>query len=78
MEQNVSREEQIGFHKGALATLIKERQELARMLAIVDQLIQAHIKALEQLGVKIQTQTRQQDVQNTGSSETNDFSNLLK
>ena len=74
----MGREEQIGFHKGALATLIKERQELARMLAIVDQLIQAHIKALEQLGVKIQTQTRQQDVQNTGSSETNDFSNLLK
>ena len=49
---DVSKEEQVGFHKGALATLLKERQELARMLTIVDQLIQAHAKALEQLGVK--------------------------
>ena len=63
--KEVSREEQIGFHKGALATLVKERQELARILGIVDQLIQAHLKALEKLGVKI-------------VEEKESFENLLK
>jgi hypothetical protein len=32
-----SKEEQIGFHKGSLSTLVKERQELARILGIVEQ-----------------------------------------
>lgn len=45
--------EQIGFHKGALTTLLKERNELARMIQTVDQLMNMHIKALEDLGVKI-------------------------
>ena len=35
-----SKEEQIGFHKGSLSTLAKERQELARILQIVEQLMQ--------------------------------------
>lgn len=47
------REEQIGFHKGSLATLAKERQELARMLGIVEQLMQMHVKALKELGVDL-------------------------
>jgi len=63
----MSREEQIGFHKGALTTLIKERQELARILNIVDRLIQAHLKALEQLGVKVGEE-----------KETNELEGLLK
>ncbi|MBS3143342.1 hypothetical protein J4446_00475 [Candidatus Woesearchaeota archaeon] len=46
--------EQIGFHKGALTTLAKERQELVKMITIVDQLIQAHIKALKELGVDLE------------------------
>ncbi|PIN90408.1 hypothetical protein COU57_03410 [Candidatus Pacearchaeota archaeon CG10_big_fil_rev_8_21_14_0_10_32_14] len=51
----MSRDEQIGFHKGALNTLINERNELIKMVQVVDQFLQGHIKALEQLGVKIQS-----------------------
>ncbi|HLC46586.1 MAG TPA: hypothetical protein VJI75_02485 [Candidatus Nanoarchaeia archaeon] len=48
-----SPQEQIGFHKGALSTLAKERQELARMLGIVEQLMQMHVKGLKDLGVDL-------------------------
>jgi hypothetical protein len=41
----VSKDEQIGFHKGSLATLAKEREEMQKILAIVEQLMQMHIKA---------------------------------
>ena len=41
--------EQVGFHKGALTTLAKERQELSRILQIVEQLMQMHLKALAKL-----------------------------
>jgi len=47
------KEEQIGFHKGSLTTLIKEKQELERILQIVNSLIQAHVKALKELGVDL-------------------------
>lgn len=46
--------EQVGFHKGALSTLSKERQELARLLQIVEQLMQMHVAALSELGVDLQ------------------------
>lgn len=52
-QPNLSKEEEIAFHKGALTVLLKERQELARLLAIVQQLIGIHVKRLEQLGVKV-------------------------
>lgn len=48
-----SKGEQIGFHKGSLSTLAKERQELSRILGIVEQLMQMHIGALKDLGVDI-------------------------
>jgi hypothetical protein len=50
--------EQIGFHKGALTTLAKERQELVKMVSIVDQLIQAHMKALKDLGVDLEKEAQ--------------------
>ncbi|MBR9689667.1 MAG: hypothetical protein GOV01_02105 [Candidatus Altiarchaeota archaeon] len=53
MTEQMSKDEQIGFHKGALTTLIKERQELSRIIDIVNQLIGAHIKSLGELGVKL-------------------------
>lgn len=53
-DPKVSREEQIGFHKGALSTLAKERQELLKMVNIVEQLMQMHVKALQELGVDLQ------------------------
>lgn len=51
-----SNEEQIGFHKGSLATLAKEREELSRIVGIVEQLMQMHIKSLKDLGVDLQQQ----------------------
>jgi|TARA_B100001964_G_C14173342_1_gene572596 hypothetical protein len=49
-----SSEEQIGFHKGALTTLAKEREEMMRILQIVEQLMQMHIKSLKDLGVDLE------------------------
>lgn len=53
-KENISTEEQIGFHKGALSTLAKEREEMQKILAIVEQLMQMHIKALKDLGVDLE------------------------
>ena len=53
-EKNISKEEQVGFHKGALSTLAKERQELLKLAGIVEQLMQMHVKALQDLGVDLQ------------------------
>ena len=52
----MSQEEEIGFHKGALNTLAAERNELVKMIGNVEAIMQAHIKRLEELGVKMQTQ----------------------
>ncbi len=48
----MSKDEKIGFHKGALDCLVKERAELARLLAIVDSLIKLHTQELKKEGVK--------------------------
>ena len=48
-----SKDEQIGFHKGAISTLMKEREEMMKILSIVEQLVQMHVKALQGLGVNI-------------------------
>ena len=53
MGKQSSNEEQIGFHKGALTTLAKEREEMLRILQIVEQLMQMHIKSLKELGVDL-------------------------
>ncbi|MCF7872255.1 hypothetical protein K9L97_04440 [Candidatus Woesearchaeota archaeon] len=57
-EDQQSKDEQIGFHKGSLSTLAKEREELARILGIVEQLMQMHIGALKDLGVDIAKQAQ--------------------
>ena len=49
-----TKEEQIGFHKGALSTLAKERQEMMRILTVVEQLMQLHVKSLKDLGVDLE------------------------
>lgn len=50
----MSKEMEIGFHQGALNTLISERNELIRMAQNVDKIVGMHLKRLEELGVKIQ------------------------
>lgn len=54
----MSKEEQVGFHKGSLATLVKEREELIRLLQIVEQLINSHVKALKELGVDLEAEAK--------------------
>ena len=51
--QNVSRDEKIGFHKGAIDSLLKERSELARLLSIVEQLISMHANSLKEMGIDL-------------------------
>jgi thiaminase len=59
MAEEVSKQEQIGFHKGALSTLAKERQELLKLVGIVEQLMQMHVSALKELGVDLQEMAQQ-------------------
>ncbi|HLD12377.1 MAG TPA: hypothetical protein VJB87_02165 [Candidatus Nanoarchaeia archaeon] len=54
----MDKSEQIGFHKGSLTTLAKERQELLRMVTITEQLIQAHLQALKDLGVDLEAEQK--------------------
>jgi hypothetical protein len=51
------KDEQIGFHKGCIMTLAKERAEFIRILNIVEQLMQMHASALQELGVKLDNET---------------------
>jgi hypothetical protein len=53
-EKDASKDEQVGYHKGALSTLVKERQELVRLLQIVEQLMQMHVQGLKELGVDLE------------------------
>ncbi|MBS3163177.1 hypothetical protein J4427_00620 [Candidatus Woesearchaeota archaeon] len=50
--------EQIGFHKGALTTLAKERQELVKIVNITEQLMQMHLKSLKDLGVDLEKESK--------------------
>jgi uncharacterized protein YjiS (DUF1127 family) len=54
MTKKTSNDEQVGFHKGSLSTLAKEREELLRLLKIVEQLMQMHVKALKDLGIDLE------------------------
>jgi argininosuccinate synthase len=58
-EPQLSKEMEIGFHQGALNTLVNERNELFRLIQQVEQIMQAHIKRLEDMGVKIKTSEKQ-------------------
>ena len=49
-----SKETEIGFHQGALNTLVNERNELIKMIQNIESIMQAHFKRLEELGVKIE------------------------
>jgi hypothetical protein len=55
-QSKASKEEQVGFHKGSLSTLAKERQEPARIIGIVEQLMQMHLASLKELGVDLEVE----------------------
>jgi len=58
-KQGISKEIEIGFHQGALNTLVNERNEMVRMIQQIESVMQAHMKRLEELGVKIKTEKKE-------------------
>lgn len=66
-EEKSSKDEQIGYHKGSLSTLAKERQELTKLVGIVEQLMQMHIQALKELGVDLEKEAKK--VKGSGKTE---------
>ena len=52
-DANMSPEMEVGFHQGALNTLVAERNELYKMIQNVEKIMNLHLKRLEELGVKI-------------------------
>ena len=64
--------EKIGFHKGSLATLSKEREELMRILQIVEQLMQMHVSELKELGVDLAAQSRDETKKLKGKKDIED------
>lgn len=71
-----SKDEQIGFHKGALATLAKEREEMIKILNIVEQLMQMHVKGLKDLGVDLEAQAKAVQAK-TGQKPTDKLDELI-
>lgn len=59
-EKKPGTEETIGYHKGALSTLAKEREELQRILRVVEQLMHMHVNQLKELGVDLQQQAKEE------------------
>lgn len=52
-QPEMSKEEQIGFHKGSIQTLVNERNEIIKIVQVTESLIKAHIEELKKLGVEI-------------------------
>ena len=47
----MAEQEQIGFHKGAINTLLAEKAELIKMISNVDNIMLAHNEALKKEGL---------------------------
>ena len=67
--QQASRDEIIGYHKGCIAVLTKEREEMLRIVQITEQLLQMHMKGLADLGVDLKEFANQQAKQSGASGE---------
>jgi hypothetical protein len=52
-EVQMTSDQGIAFHQGALNTLVKEREGLIQMIQVVEATMQSHLQRLKQLGVKI-------------------------
>mgnify|MGYP000865118503 CR=1 FL=1 len=53
-EKEIPKEVEIAFHNGALQTLSGERHGLIQMLQHVEERMQAHMKRMQELGVKFE------------------------
>ncbi|MFH1630901.1 MAG: hypothetical protein ABIA21_01615 [Candidatus Aenigmatarchaeota archaeon] len=76
-EHKPSKDEQIGFHKGSLTTLSNERQELLRIVQVVEQLMGMHMKALEELGVKLDMPKDQKPASKSEPKERRSFDEMF-
>lgn len=45
----MSKEQEVGFRKGAVSTLMSERNELVKMIGNVEAIMQVHLKRLKEL-----------------------------
>ncbi|MFA4960297.1 MAG: hypothetical protein WC548_01405 [Candidatus Pacearchaeota archaeon] len=54
MTEEMRKDEKIGYHKGAVNTLINERNELLKIASVTENLIKAHLEELKKLGVSIE------------------------
>ena len=52
--QEMPKNEEIAFHKGALNTLVGERNELVKMIQTVESIMNAHINRLRELGIRFE------------------------
>ena len=68
-KKEASKDEQVGFHKGALTTLAKEREEMLKILQIVEQLMQMHLKSLKDLGVDLEKAAKEQKSAKTAKAK---------
>lgn len=50
---SMSKDEEVGFHKGAINVLMAERNELVKMIGNVEAIASAHAKRLKELGVDL-------------------------
>jgi DNA polymerase I-like protein with 3'-5' exonuclease and polymerase domains len=57
----MSEEMEIGFHQGSLNSLLNERNGLIKIVQQIENVIQAHIKRLEELGVKVRTSSEKRE-----------------
>jgi len=56
-------QEKIGFHKGSISVLAKEREELVKIVNITEQLMQLHLEELKKLGVDLTKELPKQEKQ---------------
>ena len=64
--------EQIGFHKGSINTLLAEKAELIKMISNVDNIILAHNDSLRKMGIDYLEELRKAQ-QNTSKSQETDY-----
>jgi hypothetical protein len=58
---SMPKEMEIGFHQGALNTLINERNSFISTIRQIESVMQAHLKRLEELGVKVRKNDGQEN-----------------
>lgn len=75
-----SKDEQVGFHKGALSTLAKEREEMIKILNVVEQLMKLHVKALKELGVDLEAAAKdaQEEKPNAAKKKSRPIEDLIR